>query len=205
MQYLGHRLHARRRCLHPAERLSRQSQGNLRSNDRRRGDRRRHRSAHRRTDPHAAGELPRGRSPAAATHHRTDGDSRDHPFGERRRERPETAPHPAPPLPRHRKRPSGRRLRRSGPLLRHRRHVGAAYALRAAAAGDPGRGVALRQRPLGILRQPVRRLRAGLLRHVVRRAGRPHGPSAARNGGRTRSPCGRSARGPPQAAKPTAR
>ena len=53
--------------------------------------------------------------------------------------------------------------------------MGAPDALRTAAVVDPRRGTASSGTPLDLLLQPVRRLRIGLLHHVVRRAG-PHAP-----------------------------
>ncbi len=90
---------------------------------------------------------------------------------------------PAPSLPRHRERPPGRGVRRAGALLRRRRHMGAPDALRTAAVVDPRRGTALLRHPLDLLLQPVRRLRIGLLHHVVRRTGRTLRAAEARNGG----------------------
>ncbi len=62
--------------------------------------------------------------------------------------------------------------------------MGAPDALRTAAVVDPRRGTALLRHPLDLLLQPVRRLRIGLLHHVVRRTGRTLRAAEARNGGR---------------------
>ena len=214
MQYFGHRLHARRRCLRPSEPLPRQSQSDLRRDGRRRRNRRRHRGAHRRTDPLAAGELARGGDPAPATDHLANGNGRGHLVRKRNRRSQKAAAHPAPSLPRHRERPPGRGVRRAGALLRRRRHMGAPDALRTAAVVDPRRGTALLRHPLDLLLQPVRRLRTGLLHHVVRRTGRTLRAAEARNGrlprdrsekgGGSRSPCARSAKKPFGTARRTA-
>ena len=195
MQHLGGGVHHGHRRLRSPRVLYRKSQKELRQQSRRRGDHRRHRSAHRRTDPLGAGQHPRGRASAHAEHHPPDGLRRGYLRPGQRPGSPlRLAPHPAPPLPRHRERQTRRRLRRNRQILRHRPRLGAAGALPADAP------LLFRRHPLPVLvrapvRQPVRHLPDLLLHHVVRRPTPrpdPSSPKPSRSSGRLSSSCSRS-------------
>ena len=148
---------------------------------RRRGDRRRHRGAHRRTDPLGAGQHPRRGKAPDPEHHPADGLGRGHlPTRARTATCTATPRASPPPLPRHGERQAGRRLRRHRQVFRHRPRVGAARAVPAAAAHllalDSFHGLVQPD-----VRQPVRHLPDLLFHHVVRRSGGPFGAAETRN------------------------
>ena len=179
MQHFGRGVHDGYRRLSGAGSLSRKPEKDLQGDSRRSRDRRRHRSPHRRTDPIGAGQHPRGRKAPDSEYHPADGHRRGH-LRRGAGTKPRRAAHPAPSLPRHRKRQAGRRLRRHRQVFRRRSgldtagHVPADTAhrlpvdsLHALDRSDDG--------------QPVRHLRHLLHHHVVCRSGSPHGAPKTRN------------------------
>ena len=93
--------------------------------------------------------------------------------------------HPAPTLPRHAEPQAGRRMRRSGKLLRRRSHMDTSGHVRAAAAHR----LRVARIPLADLvhtihLEPLRSIHPRLHHHVVRRAARIFGPTETRDEGR---------------------
>ena len=119
MQHFGRGVHDGYRRLSGAGSLSRKPEKDLQGDSRRSRDRRRHRSPHRRADPLGAGQHPRGRKAPDSEYHPTDGHRRGH-LRRGAGTKPRRAAHPAPSLPRHRKRQAGRRLRRYRQVFRRR-------------------------------------------------------------------------------------